>query len=128
MAYDKKEIYKQAVELSIRMGFFFVQDLIDYLCISKSTFYSFFPENSDELDTLKSNLYNNRIKQKISLRKKLSEGSGSELIALYKLLGNDEERKRLSTTYNDLTTQGEKLNTTTTVEFVNARKDNDKKK
>ena len=128
MAYDKKEIYKQAVELSKKMGFFFVQDLIDYLCVSKATFYLFFPESSDELDTLKRNLYNNRIKQKISLRKKLSEGSGSELIALYKLLGNDEERKRLSTTYNDLTTQGEKLNTTTTVEFVNARKDSDKKK
>lgn len=127
MAYNKQKIYKEATELSKKMGFFFVQDLIDYLCVSKATFYLFFPESSDELDVLKRNLYNNRIKQKISLRKKLSEGSGSELIALYKLLGSDEERKRLSTTYNDLTTQGEKLNTTTTVEFVNARKESEKK-
>ncbi len=128
MAYDKEEIFNDAVDLSLTEGFFFVQDLIDYLRVSKSTFYEFFPDKSDELDELKRNLYNNRIQEKIKLRKKLGEGSGSELIALYKLLGTDEERKRLSTTYNDLTTQGEKLNTTTTVEFVNARKESEKKK
>ena len=128
MAYDKKIIYNQAIELSKTDNYFFIQDLIDSLCISKPTFYEYFPPDSNEFNALKENLYNNRIKKKVELRKKLGEGSGSELIALYKLLGNDEERKRLSTTYNDLTTQGEKLNTTTTVEFVNARKESEKKK
>lgn len=106
MAYNKKEIYKQALELSKKMGFFFVQDLIDYLCISKSSFYEFFPDGSDELDALKENLYKNRITQKVHLREKMSEGKGSDLIALYKLIGNEEERKRLSTNWNENNNSG----------------------
>lgn len=101
MAYNKQIIYEQAIELSKKMGFFFVQDIIDYLCISKSSFYEFYPEGSDELDTLKENLYKNRITQKIHLRKRLSEGSGSELIAMYKLICHDDERKALSTNWNE---------------------------
>lgn len=101
MAYDKTKIYNEALELSKKMGFFFVQDLIDYLTIGKTTFYTFFPEDSDELNTLKENLFKNRIQQKVHLRKRLSEGSGSELIALYKLIGNDEERRALSTNWNN---------------------------
>ena len=101
MAYNKAKIYNEALELSKKMGFFFVQDIIDYLTIGKTTFYTFFPDDSDELNTLKENLYKNRITQKIHLRKRLSEGSGSELIALYKLIGNDDERKALSTNWNE---------------------------
>ena len=112
MAYDKNEIFKEAEELSKKMGFFFVQDLIDYLCISKQTFYTYFPDKSDELDALKENLYKNRIRQKVSLRKRLSEGSGSELIALYKLIGNDEERKSLSTNWHET---NQNINQSTTI-------------
>lgn len=101
MAYDKNKIFNEALELSKKMGFFFVQDLIDYLTIGKTTFYTFFPDDSDELNTLKENLFKNRIQQKVHLRKRLSEGSGSELIALYKLIGNDEERRALSTNWNN---------------------------
>lgn len=101
MAYNKAEIYEQALELSQKMGFFFVQDLIDFLCISKPTFYLFFPDGSNELDALKENLYKNRITQKIHLRKRLSEGNGTELIALYKLIGNEDERRALSTNWNE---------------------------
>jgi hypothetical protein len=116
MAYDKNKIYAEALELSKKMGFFFVQDLIDYLCISKPTFYLFFPENSNELDALKQNLYKNRITQKVHLRKRLSEGSGSELIALYKLIGNDEERKALSTNWQNTEHSGE-IKTKTTFTY-----------
>jgi hypothetical protein len=106
MPYDKQKIYEEALALSKKMGFFFVQDLIDYLCISRPTFYLFFPEKSNELDTLKENLYKNRITQKISLRKKMSEGKGSDLIALYKLIGNEDERRALSTNWNENKTEG----------------------
>ena len=99
MPYDKKIIYKEALELSQKMGFFFVQDIIDYLRVSHSTFYDFFPAESDELDAIKANLYKNKIQQKISLRKKMSDGRGSDIIALYKLIGNDDERKALSTNW-----------------------------
>jgi hypothetical protein len=123
MAYNKKQIYEQALELSKKMGFFFVQDIIDYLCVSKQTFYTYFPENSDELDALKENLYKNRITQKINLRKRLSEGNGTEIIALYKLIGTDEERKALSTNWNnsDITSKGEKLQSTIIVQDIATR-------
>jgi hypothetical protein len=106
MAYNKSEIYKEALDLSINPNLFFIQDIIDYLRVSKSTFYEFFPDGSDELDVLKLNLYGNKIEQKVKLRKRLGEGSGSELIALYKLIGNDEERKSLSTNWNENTQTG----------------------
>lgn len=99
--YDKNKIYKQAIEISKEENIYFVQDIVDSLCIAKSTFYDFFPDNSNELDNIKANLYLNRINEKKSLRRKLSKGSGSELIALYKLIGNDDERKALSTNWNE---------------------------
>lgn len=101
MIYNKEIIFNQAIDLSKRTGFFFVQDIIDYLACGKTTFYIFFPEGTDELNALKDNLFKNRIIQKVSLRKRLAAGSGSELIALYKLIGNDEERKALSTNWNE---------------------------
>jgi len=99
MAYDKNVVYKEALELSEKMGFFFVQDIIDYLCVGKTTFYTFFNESSDELNTLKTNLYKNRISEKIALRKKFHDGQSSEKLALYKLICSDEERKALSMTF-----------------------------
>jgi hypothetical protein len=118
MAYNKSKIYEESIELSKRMGFFFIQDIIDYLACGRTTFYTFFPDESDELNILKDNLFKNRITQKIHLRKRLSEGSGSELIALYKLIGNDEERKALSTNWNNNEHSGEiKTKTETNVHF-----------
>lgn len=107
MAYDREKIYKEALELSEQTGYYFVQDLIDFLCISKPTFYDFFPLESNELNALKANLYKNKITQKINLRKKMSDGRGSDLIALYKLIGNDDERKALSTNWNKNEHSGE---------------------
>jgi len=101
MAYNKEQIYIQATELSKKMGFFFIQDIIDYLPISKPTFYDYFKDDSDELNALKENLYKNRITQKINLRKRMSEGNATEIIALYKLICSDEERKALSTNWNE---------------------------
>jgi len=106
MAYDKKIIFEQALEISKDKDIYFVQDIIDSLCVSKVTFYTFYPEESNELNTLKENLYKNRIEQKKKLRKRLGEGNGSELIALYKLIGNDEERKSLSTNWNENNNSG----------------------
>ena len=115
MPHDRVKIYNEALELSKKMGFFFVQDLIDYLCISTSTFYEYFPANSEESETLKANLYKNRINQKVHLRKRLSEGNGTELIALYKLIGNDEERKALSTNWQNTEHSGEIKGQTTII-------------
>lgn len=97
-------MFKEATVLSKRTGFFFIQDIIDYLACGKTTFYAYFPEESNELNTLKDNLYKNRIHQKMHLRKKMSDSdSSTDTIALYKLIGNEEERKALSTSWTDNT-------------------------
>lgn len=101
-AFDKNKIYQESLTISVDKDIYFIQDIIDSLYISKTTFYTFFPEDSDELNTLKENLFKNRINEKKLLRQKLGKGSGSELIALYKLIGNDEERKALSTNWTEL--------------------------
>lgn len=101
MAYDKNKLYKQALELCEDNAIFFIQDIIDSLCVGKTTFYTYFPDDSNELNTLKEKLYKNRIEKKKELRNKLAKGNGTELIALYKLIGNDEERKSLSTNWNE---------------------------
>ena len=52
---------------------------------------------------LKAILENNKVKTKSAIRAKLFKSEKSaELIALYKLIGTEEERKRLSMSYIEL--------------------------
>ena len=46
----------------------FVQDIIDKLPVSKSTFYEYYPDGSEELDTLKKILDTNKIGYKRKLK------------------------------------------------------------
>lgn len=101
MTYDKTKIYKQAQELIKKNKLFFVEDIISMLAISKETFYRFYPVGSNEYDTIKSMLEQNKIEMKVSLRSKLYKGKGMELLALYKLIATDEERKALSMTFTE---------------------------
>jgi hypothetical protein len=101
MAYDKTKVYRQALEVIDNPNIFFIQDLVDYIGIAKSTFYSLFPEDSNESNTLKEKLLQNRMEKKIEIRAKLGKGTGTELIALYKLLCHDDERRNLSTNWNE---------------------------
>ena len=103
MAYDRTKIYKQALEASKDPDAYHILDVIAALPISPPTFYDFFPPESNELNTLKENLDKNKINTKKEIRGKLRKGEkASELIALYKLIGTDEERKALSQTYQTI--------------------------
>lgn len=113
MAHDKKAIYEQAEQIceDAKKRPLFIEDIIAYLPCSKATFYTFFPANSDELDALKEKLEANRVIVKTGIRAKLYEGKGggAGLIGLYKVIGTDEERKRLSQSYVDHTSEGDKI-------------------
>ena len=97
MAYKKEEIYKRALDIIKNKEVLFINDVIAFLPCGRSAFYEFFPKKSDESDTLKRELEQKKVKQKIMLRKffgcKLA--SASERIFLYKLLANDEERQAI---------------------------------
>jgi hypothetical protein len=100
MAYDKKKIYQQAEEAIKKNNLFFIEDIVAFLPCSKPTFYDFFPLDSNELNTLKDLLDDNKVKTKSSIRAKLwKSNKASELLALYRLIATPEEHRLLNQTY-----------------------------
>ena len=100
MAYNQKEIYEQAKEAIEKNNLFFIEDVVAFIPCSRSTFYSFFPDGSDELDALKEMLEQNKIKTKSSIRAKLYKSEkAAELLALYRLICTPEEHRLLNQQY-----------------------------
>lgn len=97
MAYDREEIFEQAKRVTKENNLFFVDDIIAYLPCSKSSFYEFYPDGSDQLDELKAILEKNRVSLKVSMRKKWQDNPAPALqMALMKLIASPEELKKLS--------------------------------
>lgn len=110
MAYITEELYNESIKAIDDNGLFWVDDIIAYLPCSKPTFYEHFPSESDELNELKERLYKNRISLKVKLRKKWEDSDNATLqMGLMKLIAEDDERKKLSQTYQDHTTNGKEI-------------------
>lgn len=103
MAYNRDEIFKQALKAVKENNLFTVEDVIAWLPCSKSTFYAFFPDCSDELDELRDIIWRNKIKTKSAIRAKLFKSEkGTELFGLYRLIGTPEERQILNQQYIEM--------------------------
>ena len=98
MAYNTEKLFNDSIKYITENNLYFVDDIIAYLGISKSTFYDHFTENSDQSNYLKKLLNENKSRTKVSIRSKLHDGKGVELIALYKLLATREELDALNGT------------------------------
>jgi len=99
MAYDKNKIYEQALDLIEKKKLFFIEDVVTLLPCSRSTFWDYFPDKSDELDNIKELLDKNKIDVKNGLRNKWYNGSNPlTQMALYKLIGTEEEYHRIAST------------------------------
>lgn len=99
MAYDKKKILKDALELIEKHHLIFMSDVIGLLPISEKTFYTLFNSDSQELQELKNILDKNRISMKSNMRKKWYQSDNATLqVALMKLIATDDEAARLSGT------------------------------
>jgi hypothetical protein len=99
MAYDRIKIYNQALELIEKKKLFFIEDVVTLLPCSRSTFWEFFPDKSDELDNIKELLDKNKIDIKNGLRNKWYNGNNPlTQMALYKLIGTEEEYHRIAST------------------------------
>lgn len=97
MAYDRKKIFEQAKEMIVKHKLFFVDDIVAFLPCSKSSFYEFYPDGSDELDELKELLNVNRTTLKVSMRSKWYTSNAPALqMALMKLIATPEELRKLS--------------------------------
>jgi ACT domain-containing protein len=111
MAYSKVEILKEAIKAIESHSLYFIDDVVAFVACSRSTFYDYFPADSDESDNLKELLNRNKVSMKVKLRLRLSEGDkAAEILALYKLIATDDERRALSMQHVDHTTKGEKIN------------------
>lgn len=107
MAYNKAELEKQALAAIREHNLFFVEDVVAFLPCTKGTFYN---KGLHELDAIKEALETNRIKVKNGLRAKwYKNDNATTQIALYKLLGSEDELKRLAGQYVDITTKGDKV-------------------
>ncbi len=97
MAYDRKKIYEQAKEVTVKHKLFFIEDIVAFLPCQKSTFYDFFPVDSNEMNELKALLETNRTTLKVSMRSKWYTSNAPALqMALMKLIASPEELRKLS--------------------------------
>lgn len=97
MAYDKRKIFEQAKEVIVKHKLFFIEDIVAFLPCQKSTFYDFFPVDSNEMNELKELLNTNRTELKVSMRSKWYKSNAPALqMALMKLIASPEELRKLS--------------------------------
>ena len=99
MAYDKKKLYKQALQVIEKNKLFFIEDVVAYIPCSKPTLYELFPIDSNELNTIKDALDKNKTEIKVSMRSKWYKSDNPTLqMGLMKLIGTEEEADRLNGT------------------------------
>jgi len=111
MAYKTKELEKQALEAIEKYKLFFIDDVVSYLPCSTATFYN---HKLEELETIKEALKKVRTEIKVSMRSKWYKSNNATLqMGLMKLIGSDEERKMLSQSHTDITTNGKEITSVT---------------
>jgi hypothetical protein len=99
MAYDRIKIYNQALDLIEKKKLFFIEDVVTLLPCDKTSFYRFFEVESNEYNTIKEALDKNKIDVKNGLRNKWYNGNNPlTQMALYKLIGTEEEYHRIAST------------------------------
>jgi hypothetical protein len=124
MAYDRSKIFEQAKEMTVKHKLFFMDEVPDFLPCSRSTFYDYFPDGSDELDALKSLISINKTQIKTSMRSKWYTSNAPALqLALMKLIATPEELKKLSMQYIESDNVNTNINSNITVEIVNPNED-----
>ena len=125
MAYDKRKLYQQAVDAIEKHNLFFIEDIVAFIPCSKPTFYSYFTVDSDEFNAIRELLEINIIKTKSSIRGKLyKNGNFADLAFLYRQLCSNDERKNVSTTYQETKHSGEvKTTPNIVVQTEEARKE-----
>ncbi len=100
MAYDRKKVFEQAKEVTVKNKLFFIEDIVAFLPVGKTAFYEFFPPSSNEANELKELLETNRTELKVSMRSKWYKSNAPALqMALMKLIATPEELKKLSMTF-----------------------------
>lgn len=111
MAYTKKQIIQECnVIIESDHNVCFLSDIFTLSSFNKSTFYKHIVKDSDEYNDIKKALTSNKNRTKQLLRKKWFESKQPTLqLALYKLLADENEFKRISTNSMDINTENENI-------------------
>ena len=124
---NRKEKYEELKKAAKTYEVCFFEDLCNIVSISTSTFYRFYPVTSSHYKEILQILDANRARAKESLRKKWFESDSATLqVALYKILGNDNDRKKLCSSYievNDTSSNAQQINSKSIAEIIKALKD-----
>lgn len=123
MAYSRKRLYEQALQVIEERNLFFIEDLVAFLPCDRATFYRKFPQGSDECDNIKRALETNKVRTKSAIRHRLfNMDNPTAQIALYRMIATPEERDAISTTKTDITSGGEKISREPlTIEIIDNR-------
>lgn len=121
MVYDPEQIYKDIIELIENdEEIVFFEDVIANIPCNSDTFYRYYPTGSEKYVTIKSLLSKNKISIKKKLRKKLFDSEkDTGIIALYKLVGNKEDREKLSGSSIDHKSGDGSMSPQTTIDLSN---------
>ncbi len=107
MAYKKQEIIDLSLELIKKHKIKKQNHLIAFLPISEATFYSW---KMEEIEAVKRALRDScRVRVCNIVNDWLDSDNPTLQIAGFKQICDDDERKKLSTNYTDITTQGDKI-------------------
>ena len=99
MAYNKNYLIKESIEAIQKNNLMFIGDLFAFVPFSQATFYN---HKLEELEAIKKEFDSNRIKTKHSLKAKWYKSDNPTVqIALYKLIGSEDEVHRLSGTRHE---------------------------
>ena len=94
MAYKTEELEAKALEVISKNKLVFIHEVASFMGISKVTFYE---HNLNELNTIKQAIDLNKETIKAGLRKKWYDSENATVqIALYKLIGTDEEASKIN--------------------------------
>jgi hypothetical protein len=98
--YKKKDIEAKSLKAIKEHRLFFINDIPAYLPCCRATFYNL---GLDKLDSIKDSLEQNKIETKNSMRAKWYKSDNATLqIALMKLISSDDERRKMSQNYNEM--------------------------
>jgi len=104
MAYKTNDIEKKSIAAIKKNELVFIDEVPYAIGISKGTFYN---HNLHELDSIKEALNENRITIKKGLRDKWYKSDNATVqIALYKLIGTDEESDKINSQKNSIEHSG----------------------
>lgn len=105
MAITKKEKLKMSLEAIEKNKLVFIDDIIAYVPFTRATFYN---AGLDKLDSIKDALNENKIKMKQGMKAKWYKSENATLqVALYKLIGSDEEAHRLNGSHQKIDQKSE---------------------